>query len=191
MNLDFADSERRAQFETARDLVTSGYRILRDRVGVDNPADNAFLREATICAHQRLVWLADRGGTDAHTRTGEEVEIKSTRLDDRPTIAFPTSRYVSETVIERFRAAAWWAFGIFDVYEELVAIYRAEHHHMIPIIDDLERRMNHRLSKGEALENNPKINFRAIRPHATTLYFDKTRYSEVQTEKGWTIERRS
>lgn len=191
MNLDFGDSERRQQFAKARDLITSGYRILRDDVGVDNPADNAFLREATICAHQRLVWVADRGGTDARTRTGDEVEIKSTRLDDRPTIAFPTSRYVSETVIERFRAADWWAFGVFDVYEELVAIYRVERHEMTPIIDELERKMQDRIASGRPLENNPKINFTAIRPRTATLYFDNVRYREVQTSRGWTIERRS
>ena len=191
MNLDFGNIRRREQFATARNLITSGYRILRDDVGVDNPADNAFLREATICAHQGLIWIADRGGTDARTKAGKEVEIKSTRLDGRPTIAFPTSRYVSQTVIDRFRAADWWAFGVFDVYEKLVAIYRTEFHQMKPIIDELERKMHNRASERRPRENNPKITFANIRPLASMLYFDELNYLEVQTARGWTIERRS
>lgn len=190
MNLDFADSQRRRRFERARELITQGYRILRDDVGADNPADNAFLREATVCAQQRLVWLADRGGSDARSHSGKEVEIKSTRLDDRSTIAFPTSRYVSETVIDRFRAADWWAFAIFDQYESLVALYRVEESAMRPLIDHLDQKMRDRLALGRPLENNPKFPFASIRQRASVLYFDEDTYVEVQTERGWTIERR-
>ena len=190
MNLDFADMGRKRRFERARELITQGYRILRDDVGADNPADNAFLREATICAHQQLVWLADRGGSDASSRDGEEVEIKSTRLDDRSTISFPTSRYVSETVIARFRSADWWAFGIFDRYESLVALYRVEQSKMRPLIDNLEQRMRSRMALGQALENNPKFPFASIRIEASVLYFDSESYREVQNKGRWSIERR-
>ncbi len=190
MNLDFADSERTRHFERARELITQGYRILRDDVGADNPADNAFLREATICAHQHLVWLADRGGSDARSHVGAEVEIKSTRLDSRSTIAFPTSRYVSKTVIARFRSADWWAFGIFDRYESLVALYRVDQFKMRPLIDHLEQKMKSRMALDQALENNPKFPFALIRERASVLYFDSESYREVQSQRRWTIEQR-
>jgi hypothetical protein len=190
VNLDFSDQARRKSLFAARNLVTQGYRILRDQVGADNPADNAFLREATVCAHQGLIWIGDRGGTDARSMSGEEVEIKSTRLDTRSTIQFPTSRYVSETVIDRFRGADWWAFGIFDVYEEMVALYRVEHDDMEPLIDVLEQKMKVRLAAGLALENNPKFPLNAIRPLASTLHFDKKNYAERNSGLAWMIVRR-
>ena len=189
MNLDFSDSRLREALLAARRLITEGYRILRDDVGADNPADNAFLREATICASQGLIWVGDRGGTDARSPAGEEVEIKSTRLDTRSTIAFPTSRYVSQTVIDRFRAADWWAFGIFDVYEEMVGLYRVEQQDMEPLIALLEERMLARVSQGLALENNPKFPFGSIRPVAQPLYFDTANYVERNIGRRWTIVR--
>jgi hypothetical protein len=191
-HIDFTNKARRARLFAARDLITQGYRILRDDVGADNPADNAFLREATACATAGLIWVGDRGGTDARTRTGEEVEIKSTRLDKRSTMAFPTSRYVSPTVIARFRAAGWWLFAVFDVYEEMVALYRVEGIDMSPLIDALERRMQTRVTRGVPLENNPKFPFREIRPLVSqVLYFDRKKYEERQSGGTWTIVRRT
>ncbi|MCL4291159.1 MAG: hypothetical protein KJ051_12905 [Thermoleophilia bacterium] len=178
MNLDFSDATLRARLLAAQTLITDGYRILRDEVGADNPADNAFLREATICAHQHLIWVGDRGGTDARSPNGEEVEIKSTRLDGRPSIQFPTSRYVSPTVIERFRAADWFAFGVFDLYESMVALYRVDQVAMNPLISGLEETMRLRLSQGRPLQNNPKFPFARIRPIARRLYFDDVNYLE-------------
>lgn len=187
MNLDFVDANRRARFVAAKKLITDGYRILRDEVGADNPADNAFLREATICAIEGLTWVGERGGTDARSPTGEEVEIKSTRLDDRASINFPTSRYVSPTVIERFRAADWWAFGVFDLYEELVALYRAERGDMKPLIDILEDRMKALQAAGRPYQNNPKFSFSAVRSIASTIYLDTGRYVERKSGSRWTI----
>lgn len=190
LTLDFADDDRRRQFLAAKKLITDGYRILRDDVGVDNPADNAFLREATICAAQGLVWVGDRGGTDARTPTGEEVEIKSTRLDDRATIAFPTSRYVSPTVIARFRAADWFAFGVFDLYEELIALYRVEKMNMAPLIDVLEQKMLVRQAAGQAYENNPKFSYASVRRVAQALYFDAANYTERRSDNRCAIVKR-
>ncbi len=188
MNIDFSDEHRRERLLAAHRLITQGYRILRDEVGADNPGDNAFLREATICATAGLIWVGDRGGTDAESLTGEEVEIKSTRLDARSTIAFPTSRSVSETVIDRFRAADWWAFGIFDLYESLIAAYRVERDAMAPLIDVLEGKLRTRLAAGQGLENNPKFPFQAIRPLASqVLYFDAETFEEQETDRGWRI----
>jgi Restriction endonuclease PvuII len=65
------------------------------------------------------------GGIDAVDPDGEEVEIKTTRLSQRG-VMFPTSRYVSQTVIDPFRDASWWVFGVFNRYEELVALSRVE-----------------------------------------------------------------
>lgn len=191
MNLDFSDQNRRAQFLAAKKLITDGYRIMRDQVGVDNPADNAFLREATICAAEGMEWVGDRGGTDARSSTGEDVEIKSTRLDGRASINFPTSRYVSPTVIARFRAADWFAFGVFDLYEEMIALYRVEQADMKPLIDILEQRMLALSAAGKAYQNNPKFSFAAIRPSAKTLYFDVANYVERNVGAAWTIRRRS
>ena len=138
-----------------------------------------------------LEWIGDRGGTDARSASGEEVEIKSTRLDDRSSINFPTSRYVSPTVIARFRAADLWAFGVFDLYEELVALYRVEQTDMTPLIDVLEQRMLALEARGQAYQNNPKFSFALIRPIATTLYFDAANYAERNSGSRWTILRRS
>src|SRR5213592_2198109 len=150
--LDFTDPDRQRQLAKAHDLISDAYRILCDEVGVTNPADNQFLREATICARIGLVWTGERGGIDALDPDGDEVEIKTTRLSERG-VMFPTSRYVSQTVIDRFRDANWWIFGVFNRYEELVALYRVESDAMKSIVDDLEQRMNDRMASGRALEN--------------------------------------
>lgn len=185
--LDFSDPTRRAKFLAAKRLITDGYRTMRDEVGVDNPADNAFLREATICAAEGLTWIGDRGGTDARGAAGEEVEIKSTRLDNRASINFPTSRYVSPTVIARFRAADWFAFGVFDLYEELIALYRVEKADMAPLIDVLERKMRAREAARQPYENNPKFSYASVRSVARTLYFDTSNYSERNAGGRWSI----
>lgn len=187
MNIDFSDEGLRERLLTAHRLITQGYRILRDDVGADNPGDNAFLREATICAVAGLIWVGDRGGTDARSPAGEEVEIKSTRLDSRSTIAFPTSRYVSQTVIDRFREADWFAFGVFDVYEAMIAAYRVERDAMAPLIDVLEAKLRARAAAGQGLENNPKFPFRVIRPLVSQiLYFDHENYIERSSGVGIT-----
>lgn len=190
--IDFSDAERRKKFATAKRAVTDAYRVMRTEVGVDNPSDNAFLREATICASQALIWMGDRGGVDATTAAGNEVEIKSTRLDERPTIAFPTSRYVSPTVIARFRAAEWFLFGVFDLYEEMVGLYRVDRGAMSPLIDVLETKMRAREAAGRPYENNPKFSFHAVRSAATVLEFDAKSYEELQVGRNrrWTIRAR-
>src|SRR5438105_2959379 len=123
MSLDFSDPLVVERFEEGKRLIREAFRHLRDVLGADSPADNFFLREATVCAQPGLVQVGDRWSTDARSNAGEDIEIKSTRLVSGST-QFPTSRNVSETVIRRFREAHWWAFGVFDVYEELIALYR-------------------------------------------------------------------
>ena len=166
------------------------YRILADEVGVENPADNQVLREATICARLGLVWTGERGGVDALDPDGEEVEIKTTRLDLRRSVSFPTSRYVSQTVIDRFRSAGSWVFGVFSRYEELVALYRVEADRMEPIIDRLDTRMRERQAEGRPMENNPKIPLRDVRPRAQRLYLDGRHREYEDPRRGWVIERR-
>ncbi len=190
MEIDFTDTRRRAALERARELILAGYRILREDVGVDNPSDNAFLREAHVCALTRIIWVGDRGGTDGRTADGEEVEIKSTRLDGRSSIQFPTSRYVSPAVIERFLAARFWLFAIFDVYEELIALYRVEADDMRPLIAKLAKRMRQHEGEQTPYQNNPKFPFSSIRPAASTLYLARG-YREEQDALGrWTLRRR-
>lgn len=188
--LDFTDPERQRMLARAHDLIVDAYRILCDDVGLDNPADNQVLRETTICSRVGLVWTGDRGGVDALDPEGKEVEIKTTRLGPAG-INFPTSRYVSQTVIDRFRSAAWWVFGVFSTYEELVALYRVDAKDMRPIIDDLERRMQAREAINRPLENNPKISLNSFRDAAQRLYLDG-RHSEFHVAgRGWRIQRRS
>jgi hypothetical protein len=190
MEIDFTNPVRRAALEEARELIVSGYRILRDEVGADNPSDNAFLREAYVCAAAGIVWVGDRGGADGRTVEGDEVEIKSTRLDGRPSVQFPTSRYVSHTVIERFRRAAFWLFAIFDVYEELVALYQVDGADMCPLIDALDTRLRRLDAAGMALQNNPKIPFSAIRPVAQMLYLNPAFVEVERATNGWTLRPR-
>lgn len=186
--IDFTDPDRQKALERAKELIVSGYRILRDEVGADNPADNAFLREARICAKAGVIWVGDRGGADGRTEDGDEVEIKSTRLDARPSIQFPTSRYVSPTVIDRFREATFWLFGVFDLYEELIAIYRVEGYDMARLIDALERRMQRRAAEGLALENNPKLPFSDIYPMAVRIFRHPSFLEQAHPTQGWTIK---
>ncbi len=185
-NLDFSDEARKARFFEATELITRGHRILQDDVGADNPADNAFIREATVCALEGLVWVGDRGGIDALDSNGGEVEIKSTRLDGRASISFPTSRSVSPTVIARFRSALWWAFAVFDVYEDLVAVYRVEQAAMKLLIDRLEARMLARRAAGAHDENNPHLSFSEVRSQATVRFLD-SKYTESRVGSSWSL----
>jgi hypothetical protein len=190
MEIDFTNARNRKALEAATDLIHAGYRILRDEIGADKPSDNAFLREAQVCAIANLIWVSDRGGADGRTHAGDDVEIKSTRLDHRSVLQFPTSRYVSPTVIIRFREATFWLFAIFDVYEELVAVYRVEAADMEPIIDRLEARMNQRAAEDGVLENNPKIGFSAIFPIAEPVFLHRE-FEVIEQRPGvWTIKRR-
>jgi hypothetical protein len=167
-------------------MVQDAFRHLRDVLGADSPADNFFIREATICAQLGLVQVGDRWSTDARSNIGEEIEIKSTRFTGRG-ISFPTSRNVSATVIRRFREADWWAFGLFDVYEELIALYRVDADKMQPLIDELDRKRIAAEADPDRKElNNPKLPFSKIRPLASEprLYFDSEHYDEVRTSNG-------
>jgi Restriction endonuclease PvuII len=190
-SLDFTDPERQRRLARAHDLIVDAYPSLVDDVGVDNPADNQVLREATICARLGLIWTGERGGVDARDPDGQEVEIKTTRLDPRRGISFPTSRYVSQTVIDRFRTAGWWVFGVFSRYEELVALYRVDATHMEPILDRLERGMRERQMEGRPLQNNPKIPLREVRPGAQRLYLDSRHRERDDPARGWLLERRA
>jgi Restriction endonuclease PvuII len=189
-SLDFTDPERQRRLARAHDLIVDAYRILIDDVGVDNPADNQVLREATICARLGLIWTGDRGGVDAFDPDGQEVEIKTTRLVGSKRVQFPTSRYVSQTVIDRFRSAGWWVFGVFNRYEELVALYRVDAAAMAPIIDALEQRMLARAAANRPLENNPKTALTAFRKDAQRLYLDGRYREREDPRKGWVIELR-
>ncbi|MDP9135681.1 MAG: hypothetical protein M3N56_12755, partial [Actinomycetota bacterium] len=94
--------------ERAAALITEAYEILCEDVGSDTPSDNAFLREAMICAQAEIIWVGDRGGIDAFDpRREQEVEIKSTRFSEGRAINFPTSRGISPTVIARFRSSGY------------------------------------------------------------------------------------
>lgn len=187
MSLDFSDPGVVAKFEEGKRLIREAFRHLRDVLGADSPADNFFLREATICARLGLVQVGDRWSTDARSQQGEDIEIKSTRLDSRATMQFPTSRNVSATVIDRFRDADWWAFGVFDVYEDLIALYRVDADKMAPIIDALDvKRLAAEADSNKRELNNPKIPFNLMRSlaHEPPLYFDGANYDEVRTARG-------
>jgi hypothetical protein len=170
MQIDFSDPSRRAALKKAAALITSAYEILANEVGAPNPSDNAFLREAMICAEVGIVWQGDRGGIDAiDPHTFEEVEIKSTKLVEGNSIQFPTSRGISPTVIARFRASGYWLFGVFDNFSNLAIVYRVEGRDMSPKIDILEQKMRARTALGQPLENNPKTTLDSIRGACTIV----------------------
>ena len=191
MQIDFSDPVRRAALKKAAALITTAYEILCQDVGAPNPSDNAFLREAMICAETRLVWQGDRGGIDAiDPVTREEVEIKSTKLVSGGAIQFPTSRGISPTVIARFRAAGYWLFGVFDNFSNLAIVYRVDREDMAEKIAGLETKMKARTAAGEPLENNPKTTLDSIRP-VCRVVFASPDFEEYEIVAGrWRIRRR-
>lgn len=192
MEIDFSDPERRAALARAATLIAEAYEILAEEVGAPNPSDNAFLREALVCAATRITWRGERGGIDAtDPRTGGEVEIKSTKLaGDRAFVEFPTSRAISPTVIARFRAAEYWLFAAFDNYGNMAIVYRVERAGMRAKIDALERKMRDRAAGGEPLLNNPKTTLNSIH-HAATVVHRNPDFEEHEIAPGrWCIRRR-
>lgn len=188
MEIDFSKEDRRADLKRAAELITLGYEILWEVIGAPNPSDNAFLREAMICAEARLIWQGDRGGIDARDPvTGDEVEIKSTKLTEGRPIQFPTSRGISPAVIKRFRASGYWLFGVFDNSSNLAMVYRVDAADMKSKIDVLERKMRARAAAGEPLENNPKTTLDSIRPSARVV-FSSPDFEEYEVAPGrWRI----
>ena len=191
MQIDFSDAGHREALKRAAALITSAYEILANEVGAPNPSDNAFLREAMVCAEARIVWQSDRGGIDAiDPRTSEEVEIKSTKLVEGYSIQFPTSRGISPTVIARFRASGYWLFGVFDNFSNLAIVYRVEGRDMAPKIDLLEQKMLGRQVAGEPLENNPKTTLDSIRPVASVV-FRSPDFEEFElAPRRWRVHRK-
>jgi hypothetical protein len=150
------------------------------------PPTAFFIREAAICHRLRLVQVGDRWSTDARSSEGEDIEIKSTRLaqpDQR--MQFPTSRNVSETVIRRFREADWWAFGVFNVYEQLIALFKVDAKDMRPLIDEIDaKRLAAAADPSKKELNNPKFSYSKIRRIAEPLFFDDENYEEQTTKRG-------
>ncbi len=145
-----------------------------------------------MCAEASIVWQGDRGGIDAiDPRTGEEVEIKSTKLNhDGDSLQFPTSRAITPTVISRFRTAGYWLFAVFDNYGNMAIIYRVEQAKMEAKIDLLEGKMRTRAARDEPLENNPKTTLNEIRRFCRVIYAGCD-FEEFQISPGrWSIRRR-
>ena len=172
-------------------MMRSAYEILATEVGAPNPSDNAFLREALICAEAGLIWQSDRGGIDAlDPHTGEEVEIKSTKLVEGSAIKFTTSRALSPTVIERFLNAGYWLFGVFDNFSNMAIVYRVEAAGMVPTIAALTEKMERGARAGRPLVNNPKTTLNSIRPVAS-VHFQSPDFEEHQAgRRRWHIRAR-
>jgi hypothetical protein len=102
---------------------------------------------------------------------------------------FPTSRNVSETVIRRFREADWWTFGVFNVYEELIALFRVDAKDMRPLIDAIDaKRLAAEADPSKKELNNPRIAYSKIRRIAEPLFFDMKNYEDHTTKGGaWKI----
>lgn len=183
IRIDFTDPVRVRALEEATEHMARATKLMRDVIGVDNPADNQFMREAQLCVRAGVIWSGDRGGADGYTPDGLEVEIKSTRLIEGKVIQFPTSRLVSQTVIERFRRADVWLYGVFSPNEELLAMYRADAPEVAPIIDRLDDMRRAALAAGKSELNNPKVTLTMLRPHAELAYIDED-YEEFTTPNG-------
>lgn len=188
MQIDFSEPARREALKRAAALITSAYEVLATEVGAPNPSDNAFLREAMICAEAGIIWQGDRGGIDAlDPGTHQEVEIKSTKLVEGGSIQFPTSRAISPTVIKRFLDSGYWLFGVFDNFSNLAIVYRVEAADMAPKIAELAAKMRRRAQAGEPLENNPKTTLDSIRPVASVI-FRSPDFEEYEVAPGrWRI----
>lgn len=180
--LDFAGKALRDKLATGRTMLIDAYRFLHDELGAERPADNGFLREAVICARQRLIQVNDRHSVDARSaKTGEKYEIKTTRLDNPGRkIDFPTSRNIGPEVIKQFQSADWWLFGVFDAYEQMIALYRVPKNGMKPTVKDLEQRMKDAVAAGKRELNNVKISLTTVKTAAgaETIFFDKKKYTE-------------
>lgn len=187
-NIDFTDPDKLASLDRARPLLLEGFRILREEVGARKPSENAFLREAQICAEAGLTWSGERGGANARTAEGLPVEIMTTRTDAHATVQFATSRTLTRTVIDRYRRAELWLFGVFDPYERMVALYSVDRAGMQTVLNGLSDRVESNLAEGKSPPNNPKIKLPDVRGQAAVLSLDPD-YAEAYagTSKGWTL----
>lgn len=190
IRIDFTKPDHISALEEATELLSRGYRLMRDALGVDNPGDNKFVREAQLCVKGGAIWSGGRGEVDGFMPDGGEVEIKSTRLDkDGGIIQFPTSRLVSIPVIERYRRMDVWLYGVFSVAEELIAAYMADKSGTEPIIDWLNVKRQEAIDQGKAELNNPKVTLRMLRPHAELIFMHHD-YEEYEKPNGTPCIRR-
>lgn len=184
--IDFSDEECRALLERAHTLIVQAYELLVS-LGVARPADNQFLREALLCARAGLIWSGARGEADAVTAAGVEVEVRSTVYVPGRPLSFPTSRDVKPRVIDRWRQAGFWLFGIFDPCERLLAHYRVPAAGMAPLLDDLEERMRRKLGAGRTL-NNPHLPFGTIRAAADAVWHAPGVLDRADERGKWVFE---
>lgn len=190
-DLDLSDRRRRAAMQEAAQNMARAYEILRTRVGAPHLIDNASLREVMVCAKIGLIWRGGHSDIDAiDPKTGEAVEIKSTRLVDGGAIHFSTVRSMSSRTIARLLAPDYWLFSVFDDFSNLVAVYRCNRADMSVTIHALESAMNARdIAAGPPL-NNPKIRLDSIRARCTVAFQNKD-FEEYELAPGrWCIRQR-
>jgi hypothetical protein len=183
--LDFSDRGRQTALQEAAQNMTRAYEILRTQVGAPNLIDNAFLREAMICAKIGLIWKGRHSHVDAiDPKTGETVEIKSTRLGDgRGKIQFLTSHRTPA----RIQASDYWLFSVFDDVSNLAIVYRCSRADMSGAIEALEEQTE----AGRSPRSYSTITLDSIRA-ACTVVFQNNDFEEYEAAPGrWRVRRRS
>jgi hypothetical protein len=183
--LDFSDRGRQTALQEAAQSMTRAYEILRTQVGAPNLIDNAFLREAMICAKIGLIWKGYHSDVDAiDPKTGETVEIKSTRLvDGSGKIRFLTSHRTPA----RLRVSDYWLFSVFDDVSNLAIVYRCSRADMSGAIKALEEQGD----AGRSPRNYSTITLDSIRATCTVV-FQNNDFEEYEAAPGrWRVRRRS
>ena len=182
-DLDFSDRRRQTALQEAAQNMTRAYEILRTQVGAPRLIDNAFLREAMICATTGLIWKGGRGDFDAiDPKTGETVELKSTKLEySGGKIQFLTSH----GMLARLRSSDYWLFSVFDGFSDLAIVYRCNRADMSATLDAIEEQIQ------AGRQNHSRITLDSIRTTCEVI-FQNNDFEEYEASPGrWRIRRRS
>ena len=121
------------------------------------PLENKIPHELTICAAADLLWGGTRQGADGVTRVrGDACELKAWDVASSPTPQWASSRDLTRTVLDRYRATPWFFFAIFDGLD-LLCLYRTGSHALEPVFARLEARIELFEAGAAKSPNNPKF----------------------------------
>jgi hypothetical protein len=159
---------REEKITAALALLQAGHDALRDALDCPRPLENKAPHELIMCAAGGLLWNGPRADPDALTVDGEECELKAwdVRSGRRPQWA--SSRDFTRTVLERYRATAWFVFAVFDGLD-LLALYRVAGPDMEGAFIRFEAALERYEQAVGTRPNNPKFTWLDVRPRAEVL----------------------